>query len=173
MRQALYVVILLAGLVAASCGAGRKAARQHTYIQETYLGIKEAVNEAEVTILNDTIKVLFPEHLLFQKSSSDINTETYPLMERFAKALNKYDKTDILINGYTDNTGSEELNNDLSKARAQNAKDVLMQKGVDSLRMLTWGLGSKNPIADNNSMQGKSRNRRVEFIILYSLRTDN
>ena len=159
-------------LLAASCGAGRKMAKQHKYIQDTYKGLKEAVNEAEVTILNDTIKVLFPEHLLFQKSAADINTQTYPLMGRFANALVKYHKTDILINGYTDNTGSEEFNSNLSKARAQNAKSLLVQGGVDSSRMLTWGMGSGNPIADNNTPQGKSRNRRVEFIILYSLRTD-
>ena len=94
-------------------------------------------------------------------------------MKRFAGALIRYNKTDILINGYTDNTGTEELNNTLSKSRAQNAKNLLVQDGVDSVRMLTWGLGAKNPIADNTSAQGKSRNRRVEFIILYSLRTDN
>lgn len=173
MRKVPYIVIVLSVCLLAACGAGRKAAKRHTYIQDTYAGIRAAVNEAEVSILNDTIKVLFPEHLLFQKNSSDINTETYPLMKRFAGALIRYNKTDILINGYTDNTGTEELNNTLSKSRAQNAKNLLVQDGVDSVRMLTWGLGAKNPIADNTSAQGKSRNRRVEFIILYSLRTDN
>jgi len=172
MRKASYLIIVLLALTAASCGAGRKAAKQHKYIQNTYEGIKEAVNEAEVTILNDTIKVLFPEHLLFQKSSSDINIQTHPLMERFANALIKYHKTDILINGYTDNTGSEDLNSNLSRERAMNAKNLLVKDGVDSSRMLTWGMGSKNPIADNNTQQGRSRNRRVEFIILYSLRAD-
>ena len=106
-----------------SCGGPKKLARKkHTYMESAYKALKEAVNEAEVTILNDTVKVLFPEHLLFQKSSAEINEDTKPLMMRFANALNKYEKTSILINGYTDNTGTSEINNKLSAERAGAAR---------------------------------------------------
>lgn len=151
-----------------SCSPAKKMAKKkHTYMEAAYVSLKDAVNEAEVTILNDTIKVLFPEHLLFKKSSAEINEATSPLMQRFAKALNQYNKTSILINGYTDNTGTEDINGKLSQQRADSARAMLDKFEVGSLRMFTWGMGKSNPIADNNTEEGRRRNRRVEFIILY------
>jgi outer membrane protein OmpA-like peptidoglycan-associated protein len=163
----LWVLPLLAVLY--SCNSQKKMAKKkHTYMESAYTALKDAVNEAEVTILNDTVKVLFPEHLLFQKNSADINEATMPLMKRFANALNLYPKTSILINGYTDKTGSEEINNKLSQNRADAAKSLLQTCTVDKDRMLTWGLGATNPLADNDTESGRRKNRRVEFIILYS-----
>lgn len=167
MNKIAYV-LLFVSLFFAACGPQRKLAKQHRYMEKSYLTIKKAVNEAEVSILNDTIKVLFPEHLLFKFNSSTINPENFPLMERFAGALNKYDKTSILINGYTDITGGEELNKALSQKRADSVKAVLQVYQVKDVRMYTWGMGSMNPIADNGTPQGRSRNRRVEFIVLYT-----
>lgn len=137
-------------------------------MEDIYTTLKKVVNEAEVTILNDTVKVLFPEHLLFSINSTELNPPTYPLMERFAGALNKYNRTSILINGYTDNTGSKEYNAKISKERALATRKLLQENQVDSLRMHTWGLGVDNPIAPNSTEEGRRKNRRVEFIILYS-----
>lgn len=163
----LWVLPLLAVLY--SCNPQKKMAKkQHAYMEAAYASLKEAVNEAEVTILNDTVKVLFPEHLLFQKNSAEINEATSPLMQRFAKALNQYGKTSILINGYTDVTGGEDINGKLSQNRADSARGMLKNFAVENTRMYTWGLGSANPIGDNNTEVGRRRNRRVEFIILYS-----
>lgn len=170
MKKKFYFSTLsLALLLIISCGGQKKLARQkHTYMKAAYTELKEAVNEAEVTILNDTVKVLFPEHLLFKKNYSTIEKENFPLMERFANALNKYNKTSILINGYTDKTGGDQLNEKLSQNRADSAKNVLQNFKVVPERMYTWGLGVKNPIADNNTEEGRRKNRRVEFIILYA-----
>lgn len=170
MKKNLFILIPVMGLVLlAACSPQKRLARkQHSYMQKSYLELKEAVNEAEVTMLNDTIKVLFPEHLLFALNSSEINTATYPLMQRFANALNKYDKTSILINGYTDKSGTEELNRKLSRNRADSARSLLRQDKVVMERMYTWGHASENPIASNDTEEGKRKNRRVEFIILYN-----
>jgi outer membrane protein OmpA-like peptidoglycan-associated protein len=163
----LLAIPMLAILFA--CNPQKKLARKtHTYMESAYTDLKKAVNEAEVTILNDTVKVLFPEHLLFQKNSAQINKETYPIMQRFANALNKYNKTSILINGYTDNTGGDDINKKLSQNRADSARSLLNTYTVESGRMFTWGLGSESPITNNNSEDGRRKNRRVEFIILYS-----
>lgn len=162
----LWVLPFLAVLY--SCNPQKKMAKKkHTYMEATYKTLKEAVNEAEVTILNDTVKVLFPEHLLFQKNSAEINDNTASLMQRFAKALNMYPQTSILVNGYTDVTGGDDINAKLSQHRADSAKSRLQTFSVEKDRMFTWGLGSANPIADNNTESGRRRNRRVEFIILY------
>jgi outer membrane protein OmpA-like peptidoglycan-associated protein len=170
MNKRILLLLLLPMLaVLYSCNPQKKMAKKkHTYMEAAYVALKDAVNEAEVTMLNDTVKVLFPEHLLFQKNSAQINEATSPLMQRFAKALNQYVKTSILINGYTDVTGGEEINSKLSQNRADSAMGMLKNFAVDKNRMYTWGLGSANPIGDNNTESGRRRNRRVEFIILYS-----
>lgn len=118
-------------------------------------------------MLNDTIRILFPEHLLFQKGSSTISTENHPLIERFAKALNLYSKTSILSNGYTDNLGSNDFNMKLSDQRSENANNLLKKYDVSPGRLMQWGMGPSNPIADNNTDEGRRKNRRVEFIMLY------
>lgn len=168
MMKLKHCFIIPLGLFLFSCGPQHKLAKQHRYMKRTYKGIKNAVNEGEVTMLNDTVKALFPEHLLFAVSSSSINQSAFPLMSRFSKALNKYHKTSVLISGYTDITGGDEINKMLSQKRADTASDLLQYYGVDSSRLYTWGMASSNPIADNATQEGRTRNRRVEFIILYS-----
>ncbi|WP_190277289.1 OmpA family protein [Taibaiella lutea] len=138
-------------------------------MEHTYADVKKAINQAEVTIINDSLKVLFPSNLLFETGGTGINKETFPVMERFANVLLKYSKTDILINGYTDNTGSAETNRKLSKERADTAGAALMIYKVPGQRLSFWGHGSNNPISDNATEEGKARNRRVEFLVLYKV----
>lgn len=165
---------LFLGLVPAvfllfSCKSQQRMAaiKQHKYMEDTYAEIKKTVSEAEVTILNDTLKVLFPENLLFKNGSANISETTYPIMQRFANALMVYSKTHILVNGHTDNTGEKELNDALSKSRADSAAAVLILYKVPVSRLEFWGFGSRQPIADNSTAEGRTKNRRVEFIILY------
>jgi len=168
--QKLLLPLLALLLLFAACNPQKKLARQqHKYLKKTYNVLKETLNKAEVSMLNDTVKVLFPEHLLFALNSAEITPEVRPLMNRFATALNRFHKTKILINGHTDNTGTKEYNLQISKSRSNAAKSMLESEGVSESRMMTWGLGMAAPIADNNSEAGRRRNRRVEFIILYNI----
>jgi outer membrane protein OmpA-like peptidoglycan-associated protein len=164
----IFLVIPLVAVLYSCNPQKRLAKKKHTYMESAFKAFKDEVPEAEVTILNDTVKVLFPEHLLFQKNSAEINQAVYPLMQRFANALNVHFKTSILINGYTDNTGSEEINKKLSSERADSASKILKLYKIPETRMMQWGMGDSNPIADNSTEQGQRRNRRVEFIMLYS-----
>jgi outer membrane protein OmpA-like peptidoglycan-associated protein len=114
-------------------------------MNKVYNTLKTDVSEASVTILKDSVKVIFPEHLLFGKNSASISEVNKPLMQRFARALNLYTETSILINGYTDNSGSEELNRTLSSQRADTASATLKIFKVASKRLYTWGLGANKP----------------------------
>ena len=168
--KSLFVLSALALPVFPSCNPQKKLAKKrHAYMEQTYVDIKKAVVEADVSILNDTLKVLFPDNLLFPKGSATINATTYPIMERFANALLIHNKTSVLVNGHTDNTGSNEVNEKLSSDRADSAGAALVHYNVPASRLAYWGFGSRKPIADNNTEEGRAKNRRVEFIILYSV----
>lgn len=161
------LVVVLVGLNA--CNVQQKLVhKKHAYMERAYLEIKDSIKGADVSILNDTIKVLFPEELLFQTGKSELLPSTQPLLKRFADALNEYSNTSILINGYTDNTGREAFNNQLSVDRAKNAGDILQSFNVNSSRFFFWGRGSVNPVGNNHTKDGRRRNRRVEFVILYN-----
>ncbi|MCE7043173.1 OmpA family protein [Dyadobacter sp. CY312] len=80
------------------------------------------------------------------------------------KALTADQTLNIAINGYTDNTGDEKHNLDLSKQRAKTVKTELEKSGIDAKRLVSEGFGQNNPIADNNSEEGKTQNRRVELV---------
>ena len=72
----------------------------------------------------------------------------------------------IEISGHTDKTGSEPMNFKLSEARAKSVVEYLVRKGIDRARLEYKGFGSLQPIADNATTTGRTKNRRVEFKIL-------
>jgi len=167
MKQSLSLIALLASIVLLiSCGAGKHNKKQRQ-LNQTYKSLKKELPEAQVTMVHDTIKIMFPESVLFPTGSAEINESFMPKMEVFAKVLNKYEKTSILINGYTDNTGTPQLNQSLSNNRAINSKKTLNKYNVPNSRMYHWGRGESNPIASNDTPEGRKKNRRVEFIVLY------
>jgi outer membrane protein OmpA-like peptidoglycan-associated protein len=81
----------------------------------------------------------------------------------FIKRLPSVVKVSLV--GHTDNTGSDQINDPLSVARAEAAKKYLVNKGVEESRITTEGKGSRNPVADNKTAQGRAMNRRVEVIV--------
>ena len=78
----------------------------------------------------------------------------------------EYDNTNIVIYGYTDSTGKVAYNQTLSEQRAEAVKTYLASKGLDSNRFETQGLGVNDPIASNETAEGRDKNRRVEFAIV-------
>lgn len=166
-KQLSLIVLLLSSILMFSCVARKK--NKSAYIQQTFETLKKDLPDATVTLLDDTIKVLFPENVMFASSSSEINENFMPKMKTFAGILNRFKKTSILINGYTDNTGSQEINAKLSNERAMNARNALANYNVKPGRLYAWGHGPNNPIASNNTAEGKQKNRRVEFLVLYDV----
>lgn len=166
MKNKFFVIplIFIGVLTVSSC---RNMVGKKAYMCKTYRNIKREVKDITVLKLQDTVKVLFPSNLMFANNSDVLDSNIFPKIHRFANALNKYNKTSILINGHSDNVGKEAYNLQLSTKRSENAKNALNNNKVAMERMLTWGLGMKYPIATNETEEGKALNRRVEFIILY------
>lgn len=82
-----------------------------------------------------------------------------------AVILNKYEDTNILIEGHTDSTGGESLNMRLSEDRAESVARQLKGQGVVTRRISSVGYGERQPVADNGSSAGRRQNRRVEVAI--------
>ena len=120
---------------------------------------------ARIERIGEGIKITFDSGLLFDWDKSDLRAQAKTNIESLAKILNKYPDTDILIEGDTDSSGSEDYNLKLSERRAQSVANYLMGLGVPSSRTSMVGLGEMNPIASNDSEYGRQQNRRVEVAI--------
>ena len=103
--------------------------------------------------------------ILFQTNSAELQPEVKTSIQSLAKTLNKYQDTNVLIEGDTDNTGTDEYNQKLSERRAQSVADYTKQMGVAGSRISTVGLGETNPVASNDTDSGRQQNRRVEVAI--------
>ncbi|HPI55131.1 MAG TPA: OmpA family protein [Chitinophagaceae bacterium] len=144
-----------------------KPVSKREYMEKTYQELKTTMPEADVVLIEDSIKVLFPQNIVYKKKDVFPDAGYQEPLARFSDLLLKYKKTNILISGHSDNRGNETANRQLSKERAQFVKQQILQHGVADYRLETWGLGSKSPIADNETEEGRLRNRRVEFVVLY------
>ncbi|MES2679718.1 MAG: OmpA family protein [Bacteroidota bacterium] len=112
----------------------------------------------------ETNEVITLENVFFATNKSELVMESYPELDKLAKYLKREIDVDITINGHTDNAGNEGKNRDLSEERAKAVAEYLISKGVEPTRISYNGFGSQQPIASNDTEEGKQKNRRVEFI---------
>jgi outer membrane protein OmpA-like peptidoglycan-associated protein len=103
--------------------------------------------------------------VLFDTGRSKIRSGALRTIERLADFLREHTNRDILIEGFTDNTGSEISNRRLSEKRARSIRNALSQLGIEPNRIKIRGYGQSFPISSNETSAGRQRNRRVEIII--------
>lgn len=169
MTNRFMLLLAVPVLFAASCNSGKKLAKRKAYMTTTYNAFKAVLNDADVTQLNDTIKIVFKTPVLFPFNQATIASEMFPSFDRMAHVMNDHKKTEMLIVGHTDYIGGDNANNQqLSLRRADSALNLLAYYKVSRKRMDTWGLGAKEPVASNATEDGRAKNRRVEFIVLYN-----
>lgn len=120
---------------------------------------------ATVERVGEGIKVTFDSGLLFAVSKSDLSAAAQASLRELAETLNKYEDTEVLIEGHTDASGSDELNLKLSEDRARSVKTFLVGQNVKASRLTTVGYGEAQPVGDNSTTAGKAQNRRVEVAI--------
>lgn len=128
--------------------------------------LERELEQAEVERVGEGIKVTFDSGLLFDIDKSTLNPSSKTNLDSLAKTLNKYPDTNIIIDGHTDDTGTENHNMKLSVERASTVETYLNQRGVESARMTTRGFGESEPKSDNQTSTGRSENRRVEIGIV-------
>jgi outer membrane protein OmpA-like peptidoglycan-associated protein len=103
--------------------------------------------------------------ILFPTGKSDLKPEAKVALAKLSGILLMIPNTNIQIEGHTDSTGTEETNAKLSQARAAAVMDFLKAQGVEETRMSSKGLGFSQPVASNDTADGRSKNRRVEIIV--------
>lgn len=114
---------------------------------------------------NNQLKLDIPSDISFDTGRSEIKGNFAPVLDRFAAGLRDNPNTDVHIVGHTDSTGSDAINNPLSVDRATSTRNYLTAHGVSASRIEIEGRGSYQPIASNNTEEGRARNRRVEIFV--------
>lgn len=119
--------------------------------------------DTKVERVGEGVKLTMNDQLLFDFGSAKLRPETLGNLRKMAATLKSDDHTNLLIEGNTDNVGSEAFNKTLSEQRAAAVSNFLVSEGVASNRVKLIGLGEANPIASNASETGRQQNRRVEI----------
>ena len=128
--------------------------------------IENALPGAQVERVGEGIRLVLGENAVrFDTSKSTLTAVAKANLDKLVPVFNQYPDTNIQIYGYTDSTGTAEFNLNLSNQRAASVKSYLAGKGLSSSRFVTTGLGIADPIATNDTVEGRSQNRRVEFAI--------
>jgi len=127
--------------------------------------MRKDLSNATVERVGEGIKITFDSGILFVTNSSELQPAAKANIESLSRILNKYPDTNILIEGDTDNEGTEEYNQKLSERRAQSVADYQKGQGVAGSRISIVGLGELHPFASNETAVGRRQNRRVEVAI--------
>ncbi len=135
--------------------------RQKREMEQATQGTGVSVSQTQ----DNQLKLDIPSDISFDVGRSDVKGNFAPVLDRFAASLRANQSTDVRIVGHTDNTGSDAINNPLSVDRANSTRNYLTARGVSGARIQTQGQGSYQPIASNNTAEGRSRNRRVEIFV--------
>jgi OOP family OmpA-OmpF porin len=106
------------------------------------------------------------EGVYFDFDKATIKPEGKVVLNEAAALLQQHERVVVEVAGHTDSTGSEEYNQGLSERRANAVKDYLTQKGVTATRLSARGYGEAQPVASNDTKEGRAENRRVELIVL-------
>jgi outer membrane protein OmpA-like peptidoglycan-associated protein len=154
-------------VIGGALGAGggyiwsKKMQEQKAAMEKATAGTGVAVSQTA----DNRLKLDIPSDVSFDVGRSAIKPNFAPVLNHFATSLNQNPVTTVTIIGHTDNTGSDAINNPLSVDRADAARDYLVSRGVARTRIVTDGRGSREPLADNSTQQGRDKNRRVEIFV--------
>ncbi len=146
----------IGGVAGASIGA---------YMDKQANEMREDLDGASIERVGEGIKITFESGILFDVDKADLKPVAKQNISELSETLKKYEDTNILIEGHTDDTGAEQHNQNLSERRAASVAEYLNSLGVSKSRVTTTGYGELQPIAENTSTSGREQNRRVEVAI--------
>lgn len=139
--------------------------------QSTYVAAKDSITAPVIKLEMEVQPIEVGKHyrlhnIYFAFNSADILANSQKVLDEFIVFLNDHPTLQIGIEGHTDNVGSDEFNLILSENRAKAVYNYLVNNGIDANRLQYKGFGESNPIATNETEEGRAMNRRTEFVIL-------
>ena len=153
------------GAIIGAAVGGTAGALIGRYMDKQAEEIQKDIEGAKVERVGEGIKITFDSGILFDVNKSTLTAQAQQNVDKLSKILNKYPDTNILVEGHTDATGTEDYNQKLSEQRAASVANYAKGAGVEGSRFTTMGYGEKQPIADNSTADGRKQNRRVEIAI--------
>jgi outer membrane protein OmpA-like peptidoglycan-associated protein len=171
------------GVIGAATGGGKSAATGAAigaavgagggylwskHMEKQKAEMEQATQGTGVTVsqtADNQLKLDIPSDVSFDTNRYDIKPNLRPILDRFATTLNENPVTTVTIIGHTDSTGTDAINNPLSVNRAAATRDYLVAHGVATSRIAIDGRGSREPVADNSTAEGRAKNRRVEIFV--------
>ena len=103
--------------------------------------------------------------VLFDVGLAELRPGALARVDQLAAVMREYPERNVLVEGFTDSTGSQTTNQELSERRAMSVRQALVMRGVDPKRIVARGHASRYPIADNSTADGRQQNRRVEAVL--------
>jgi outer membrane protein OmpA-like peptidoglycan-associated protein len=153
------------GAIIGAAVGGAAGAAIGRYMDKQAKEIENEVKNAEVERVGEGIKVTFESGILYGFDSYSLTPAAQENVRELARILNEYPDTNIMIEGHTDNRGAADYNQGLSERRARSVANYLKMQGVAADRVTTTGRGFSDPIATNDTEEGRAKNRRVEVAI--------
>ncbi len=153
------------GAIVGAAIGGAAGAYIGDYMDKQAAEIEDDLEGATVERIGEGIKITFASGILFDVNKATLKDKSKTNLTNLAAILQKYADTNILLEGHTDDTGTEEYNLELSRLRSQSVANFLGAGGVDPTRFTIMGYGESQPIADNMTEEGRTLNRRVEVAI--------
>ncbi len=142
-------------------------------VSKPIIGEKEAVIEKTVSVINRNAKKCEFTWLNAAVDKFQLLPEEYPMLDNLIDTLLINQDLKVEICGYTDNVGAESFNRTLSRKRADAVKKYIISKGVSPNRLSALGFGESNPVADNNNIEGRALNNRIEIYTISELSEAN
>ena len=130
--------------------------------------IEQEIPGAQVERVDDGIVVTFDENsgVYFDTEKYNINAASQATLNKLIGVFKEYPDTNLLVVGHTDSSGSDDYNMTLSKNRAYAVTNYLTNNGISGTRLTTNWFGETQPMYDNNTAEGRAKNRRVNIAIL-------
>lgn len=153
------------GAILGAVVGGAAGAYIGNYMDKQAEEIERDLEGARVERVGEGIKITFESGILFDVNSSSLRPEARANLGKLATILNKYEDTEVLVEGHTDSTGPYDHNLDLSMRRSQSVANYMTGLAVMANRFRIMGYGEDQPIASNETTVGRQTNRRVEIAI--------
>ncbi|NVD07219.1 OmpA family protein [Vibrio sp. JPW-9-11-11] len=147
-------------------GASQPSSAEPMVMEEKVVEeVVEATPEMEAAPVVKTFQAQVIDSGAFALDSATLKPESQPVLDELVSFMKRFPQSTVVVTGYTDSSGSAAYNQTLSEKRAQSIATALIEQGIEPERINASGQGENNPIATNDTPQGRAKNRRVEIFV--------